>query len=175
MTKSNPIQSNEQIYISSHQDDPIRQGEILSALIQSRLNIDSIGSPEPVIDYITHPYAIVISQDCDLDWDHKARQGNAEEHKLIPNIMFCEVSTAEALRGRGYQAGINTKTWDDIQSNKNERYHFLQAVTLNQDALGEGLPELGIDFKRYFSIPTVEVYLRLNSNEIKRRCCLVSP
>ena len=117
----------------------------------------------------------MVSQDCDLDWDYNARQGEAEEHKLIPNVLFCEVSTAEALRGRGYKAGINSKTWNDIQNNKNERYHFLQAVKSDEDTIRKGLPELGIDFKRYFTIPAEEVYYRLKSKEVKRHCRLISP
>lgn len=134
----------EQIYVSSLQNTPLRQGEILTGLIQSRLNSESINSSEPVVDYLVHPYAIVVSQDCDLDWDYRARQDQTENHKLIPNILFCEVSTAEALRGRGHEAGINRKTWNDIKNNKHERYHFLQAVDFSEDVMGEGLPELAV-------------------------------
>jgi hypothetical protein len=169
------MESEEQIYVPCFQDGPLRQGEIVIGLIQARLNIDSINSPEPIVDYIIHPYAIVVSQDCDLSWDYRARQDQAEVHKLIPNILFCEVSTAEELRGRGPEAGINRKTWNDVKNNKHERYHFLQAIARDEDVMGEGLPELGIDFKRYFTIPAAEVYIRLNSNEIQRRCRLVSP
>jgi hypothetical protein len=99
------MESEEQIYVPCFQDGPLRQGEIVTGLIQARLNIDSINLPEPIVDYIIHPYAI-------------AR---------------------------------------------------------DEDVMGEGLPELGIDFKRYFTISAAEVYIRLDSNEIQRRCRLVSP
>ena len=41
-------------------------------------------------------------------------------------------------------------------------------------AIGEGMPELGIDFKRYFTIPTDEVYFRIRA-EAQRRSRLRSP
>ena len=112
-----------------------------------------------------------MTQDCDLDWDYKARQKGSEQQKLIPSVLFCEVATAEELFGRIR----NSKIWEKVQQNKDERYQFLQQVSPEDDALGEGLPELGIDFKRYFTIPTGEVYLRLQNPEIRRRCKLNVP
>jgi len=35
-------------------------------------------------------------------------------------------------------------------------------------------PELGIDFKRYFTLPTAEVYYQIQ-RQAARRCCLRSP
>ena len=160
------------IYRPSIPGEPLRQGEILSDLIQAVIDLDSIDTDEKIINHITHAYAIIASQDCDLDWDYKARQGKTEAYKKIPNILFCEVVTAEELRGR---ADINSRTWRRIGINKDERYHFFQKVEPAQDSLTSGLPELGVDFKRYFTIPTDEVYARIEKGETKRRCCLISP
>ena len=38
-----------------------------------------------------------------------------------------------------------------------------------------GIPELGVDFKRYFTIPTDEIYKRIEKGEVRRRCVLMSP
>jgi len=159
------------IYCQSIPDHPLRQGEILSNLTQVRIDLDSLGFEER-LDHTLHPYAIVVSQDCDLDWDYKARQNEAKAHKKIPNILFCEVAAATELHKR---VDIDSKIWDRIKINKDERYHFFQQVTPAQDFLGEGLPELGVDFKRYFTIPSDEVYLRMARNEAARRCYLMSP
>ena len=43
------------------------------------------------------------------------------------------------------------------------------------DSQNIGLPELGIDFKRHFTIPTDEMYKRLQIGEAKIRCMLMSP
>lgn len=104
--------------------------------------------------------------------DFKPRnEGNLESDKIIPSVLFCEVITAEQLRGR---ADMKSNIWQRIRQNKDERYQFLEKVLSKDDLLGEGLPELGIDFKRYFTIPTDEVYFRLKT-DAKRRCRLVSP
>lgn len=132
----------------------------------------SMASEEgPIVDTKTHPYALIVSQDCDLDWDFKARRGETSEDKLVPNILFCEVTTAAGLRGR---SGINSDIWKRIKDNKDERYHFLQQIKPDEDALVEGLPELGIDFKRFFAVSTEAVYYQLTGG-MKRRCRLLSP
>lgn len=160
------------VFISSSSEGALRQGEILTDLIQARLALDSIAQDEPIVDPIRHPFAIILTQDCDLDWDHKARNGATAADKLIPNILFCEITTAKSLKGR---SDMNSDLWNRVKKNKDERYQFLQKIDPKQDALGLGLPELGIDFKRYFTIPTEEAYQRLIVGEAKRRCRLVSP
>lgn len=160
------------IYQPSPLEGPLRQGEILCNVSQLSLIIDTIESSEKKFANESHTYAIVVSQDCDLDLDHQARNGTVAPDKQLPNILFCRVTTAEILRGSG---GVDSGIWKRVKINKDERYHFLQKVDPVEDALGEGLPELGIDFKRYFTIPTEEIYLRLKRAETQRRCCLLSP
>jgi hypothetical protein len=162
------------IYIKPSLDEPLRQGEILSTLTQLPLDPENIDLDSPVIKKIIHPWAIIVSQDCDLDWDFKARQSRDEsqQSKLLPNILFCMVPTAEELRGR---TGINSSLWKRIRTNKDERYHFFQKAEVEDDFLGQGLPELAVDFKRYFTIPTNEVYFQLHHGETERRTRLLSP
>jgi hypothetical protein len=168
------LEQTSRIYERSLSQASLRQGEILSDVIQLPLDPDNIDFDAPTVVKIIHPFAIIVSQDCDLDWDFTARQTQEQQqaHKLLPNILFCMVSTAEELRGR---ADMNSGTWRGIRTNKNERYHFLQKVDPPDDALDKGLPELGIDFKRYFTIPSNEVHFQLENLTAKRRCRLLSP
>lgn len=160
------------IYTSSPADGGLRQGEIVTGIVQPVVDSRTIASDEgPLVDTKAHPYALIVSQDCDLDWDFKARKGEASADKIIPNILFCEVTTAAGLRGR---SGINSDIWKRIKDNKDERYHFLQRVEPDEDILGEGLPELGVDFKRFFTVPTEDVYYQLEAT-LRRRCRLLSP
>ena len=162
----------EKIYIPSTLG-AIRQGEILTNLIQVRINLESLSTPENKIDIIEHPYAIVVTQDCDLVQDfNKQGKRDFSSNKIIPSILFCYVITAAELQG---WADPGSAIWKRIKQNKDERYQFLEKIPAEDDAVGEGLPELGIDFKRFFTIPTDEVYFRLQSNETKRRCILKSP
>lgn len=160
------------IYLPSPPKGPLRQGEILSDIKQPILRSGSPGSEEIVVDFIEHPYAIVVSQDCDLDWDYKARHKEAKENKLMPSVLFCEVTTADNLRHGG---SIDSGIWKRIRINKDERYHFLQTIPPEEDALLQGVPELGIDFKRYFTLCTDYVYGALTSSTAQRRCRLISP
>ena len=158
---------------SPTEPEAFRQCEIISGLVQSIPQFRD-GEP-PAIDLITHPFALVISQDCDLDLDYLARKRtdakNADAQSL-PNILFCMVVTAEQLKGA---AGVDSRVWARVKINKDERYHFFEKVPANCEALSEGLPELGIDFKRYFTIPTDDVYNQSRTGDLKRRCCLLSP
>lgn len=157
----------------------LRQGEILSNLKQFKLNLESLRSGKPLAEPIIHPFAIVITQDCDCEQDFKKRQvSDLVSDKIIPSILFCEVVVAEQLRNRDKDnrvKEINSTVWGQVKINKNERYHFLESVPAESDGLSEGLPELTLDFKRYFTIPTEEVYYRLEIKEAQRRCRLVSP
>lgn len=118
----------------------------------------------------------MVTQDCDLEQDFKVRfPTQLSSDKLVPNILLSNVDTAAALRGTPQSTGINSAIWKRINQNKDERYHFLQAVDKSCDGCGTGLPEMGIDFKRYFTMPTDELYRRIEVGEAQRRCVLVSP
>lgn len=165
------------IYLPS-QPGGIRQGEILTNVVQIRLALSTLEAEQKEIDRVTHPYAIVLSQDCDLDWDWRVRTYPPEpgenteqrQQKILPSILFGEMTTAAALRTL-----VTGQIWARIRLNKDERYHFLEAVSKEDDAVGEELPELGIDFKHYFTVPTDELYRRVQIGEAKRRCRFKSP
>jgi len=160
------------IYAASPADGPLRQGEILSDIIQLRLDVAGLASFPGVQDAlpiirVVHPLAVVISQDCDLDWDYKwriAQKGGKE----VPSVLLCETVEAQQL------PNVDTGIWKRIKINKEERYQFFERVPNEHDAVQQGLPEMAVDFKRCFSIPTDELYLQLKS-QAKRRCLLVSP
>ena len=171
------------IYEPSPSEGALRQGEILSNLIQIRVKLDSIGKDIYEGENIIHPFAIVVTQDCDLEQDFKAQHGDAGKHRLLPNILFCEVELADIMRygendsalpedKRARSSLIHTKDWKVIAQNDDERYHFLQEVEKQADLQNEGLPELAVEFKRYFTVPKDEVYYRVGIGEAQRRCRL---
>lgn len=116
-----------------------------------------------------------MTQDCDLDLDFKVRFGSEETtplHKLIPNVLFCELWPAENLRG-SYR--LNSTLWLRVKKNTDERYHFLPRALPEEDALGQGFEDdLVIDFKRVFAIGAEALYSRLGKTG-KRRCRLQGP
>lgn len=176
------------VYNASLPNSNLRQGEIVSNLIQVHFDLNSYVSTSEyrAIERI-HEYAIIITQDCDLEQDFRARTTDSSQHRLLPNILFCEVELATELRygssnpdyPQDKQARhsklMNSATWKAISQNKDERFHYFQKVRPDEDLQQEGLPELCLEFKRYFTVPTDEVYFRIDQGQTKRRCKLTSP
>jgi hypothetical protein len=160
----------------------LRQGELITGLVQIKIALELVDaeSQDIQIDQEEHPFAIVLSQDCDLEQDWQARQiitGPSTGLEVLrpigaplPAILFAQVHDARDLKGRVGASNL----WQRVRQNKDERYHFLETILSGDDAMEEGLPELGIDFKRYFTLPTEEVYKRLEGSA-HRRCRLRSP
>ncbi|MGO9254917.1 MAG: hypothetical protein ACLQU1_01235 [Bryobacteraceae bacterium] len=154
----------------------LRQGEILSNVVQVHLRIDSLtpGVDEAVFEERIHPFALILTQDCDLDWDFKARQSSTDENrrelKIVPNTLFCELMANETLRPRIGGSDL----WRRISQNQDERYHAFPAIPAEHERVAQGIPQLVADFKRLFTIPTDELYARLTMST-QRRAVLQGP
>lgn len=165
------------LYCGSSKSEPLRQGEILSGVVQRVRTIRSLlPAQEAEIAEIEHPFAIILSQDCDLLTDFKFREQsnwNVEDssHKILPNILFCETNIVSEFMARVPKGG---DIWKRIIQNKDERYHVLENIPQSQDLLGKGIPSLGVDFRRHFSVATDELYVQLKMGT-SRRCRIVSP
>ena len=168
-------------YEKSEDAGALRQGEILSNVVQISLQPSSIDTTSPEAKRVKHPYAIVVTPDCDLDWDFKAQQGNASRGKIIPNILLCTVMFSSDLAKRINEdrtpgKKFDTRTpWKRTIQNKEERYHFLEKIDLPLDKKGEGIRSLGIDFKEFFTMPTDFLYSSIDDGLTLRRCRLLRP
>lgn len=155
----------------------MRQGEIITGLVTYKIEREEKNKDEFTVQPILHPYVIVVSQDCDLTQDFRSRESSDKsasgEDKLIPSILFCEVVEAEILYKKPKEI-MNSKIWNNVKNNKNERYHFFEKISPERDALEKSLPELGVDFKRYFTVATEEVYKQISSTA-QKRSRLLSP
>ena len=163
------------IYESSPAGGALRQGEILSNVVEARIDVRTLqGEGEPELEEKNHPLAVVMTQDCDLSWDYRARsQPDPEErtklaNKTLPNVLLCELGYADQLRGK---RTIQSDLWRRIRANQDERYHILHPVPADCDTQGQGFPELAVDFKRVFTVRTEELYFRL-ATEAQRRSVL---
>ena len=168
-------------YRRAYSSGALRQGEIVSNVIQERVAINTIGTKKPMIIPVRYDYAVVVSQDCDLEWDWDARQKGEQQdekeekkrgNKLMSSVLFCEAQSKRTLGSeRGYNSGERRK----ISKNELERFHFLERLEAESKSLGDGIPDLTVDFKRCFSLPPDEVYFRLGSKELQRRILLNYP
>ena len=138
----------------------VLQGELLFGVIEVQVEIASIGTPDVAVREIVHPLALVVSQDCDLDLDYKARTQGGAAHRLVDNVLLCDVDDAIEMRNRG---GLSNARWRLVETFQNERYHVLQGLFGRM---------LGLDFRRVFTIPTAELYRRVEIGEATRLCFL---
>jgi len=121
------------------------------------------------------PYVVVISQDCDLEQDSGARNVNSLKHDaFLDTVLICPAFNADVFRSGEHLLGIemqmeskgkaDSTTWNFIKSNREPRYHFLRADPDTK------LPELVVDFKRYYTVPRNALYDQYDTHF----CCSVA-
>lgn len=149
----------------------LHQGTVLSGIKQYVRILEDRDSVTNLRE-IVHSFCVVLSQECDLEWDYEARnRQDNETSRLLKNVLCCSAAEETEVRAA---PGINAGIFKRIKQNKDERYHYLEECPNNLDANGTGVSVLVIDFKRYFSIPTTDIYHQLRHGA-DRRCELVSP
>lgn len=160
----------------------LRQGEILTNVIELQVRLESIGGVNSDSVYeanpIEHLFAIIVSQDCDLEQDFNYRYGSkGNVRNELPSVLLCQAEEVdEFVKSAMYRGLFNSRTFTGNFKNNNEfRYHFIQEIPTNLSAVDRRVPELGIDFKRYFSMPTAEIYHRIKFDETQRCSVLESP
>jgi hypothetical protein len=111
----------------------------------------------------------VLAQDCDLLRDYEASQAG----KISPlnGVLIYELEPS--VEAKKHLLGVS---WQPVTQNINERFHFLAAVPAACDALNLGLPDLLLDFRRYFTLPPKEIYRQCSPDGgALRRCRLQTP
>lgn len=169
-------------------DSALRQGELLSDIIEYRLTWNQGASPDDEVDVILvkHELVLVVSQDCDLRKDYlAARATSSPDDKPkgeLRSVLLVEVELAGVARQWGSEDGDNREKitgtiWGEIKKNQSARYQFLEPVSADLDLKGHGVEEMTADFTRVFSCPTEVLYGQLGSTELNaaRRSRLLQP
>ena len=92
VTKYAAVQVGERLY----------QGEIVEGLIQVRQTLETIGANGPLrLDEIVHPFAIVMTQDCDLEQDFCLRSGGHEGPSRLSQHFVLRGDRDNGLEGEG--------------------------------------------------------------------------
>lgn len=112
----------------------------------------------------TIPYLIVLTQDCDLEGDHRNHTTASEKQdKYLQSILVCPAYQADKLKEGNHLEKLgytmeyqNKNNWKAIKQNNNPRYHYLE--TFKQ------IPALAIDFKHYYSIPRDILYKEMKAD-----------
>ena len=149
----------------------LHQGEVLSGVKQY---VRVPAKDDTVVGFleIVHPYCVVLSQECDLDWDFTARADTDQSStKLLINVLCCAAVEEDDIR---QSKGLKSDIWRRVKNNKDERFQYLEECPSDVDATGIGVPPLVLDFKGYFTIPTTEIYEQLQEHAFQR-CRLTTP
>ena len=167
------------IYQASSNKASLRQCELLTGVLQFNpitKELSKDWQEEGIsVTSIIHPYSIVVTQNCDLDWDYKVRQSDEPTTKLLNSVVLCEVSLAQDVRNISNKLGMNSTTWGNIKTHKHERYYFFESIPSECELDKVGIPELTADFKRVFAVDASTLYRQIEIGVIKRRAILTSP
>jgi hypothetical protein len=159
-----------QIYRAVQAAERLYQGEIIEGVVEWS-PVYGPENPDQVREAIPRlrKLAVVLTQDCDLAQDWTARTANARLETDLPCVLLCPVGGADQAMAESGISGKDRKK--PICNNKNERYQYLAAATVADDGAGVGHEALLVDFKKLFTIRTVELYrqIRVGEGEAARR------
>lgn len=109
-----------------------------------------------VVSKINFPLIIVLTQDCDLEWDFNyRRQEKQNNDKLLISILVAPIYNMEHFRGGEHLSDLklrmeihnkNSTAYKNIMQNERQRYHY---VEFTQDI---SISPSVIDFKHFFTV-----------------------
>lgn len=122
------------------------------------------------ISQIIFPLAIVLTQDCDLEQDHRFRNQNDEnrsQDKYLLSVLLAPIYNVEHIYTGEHMSSLgmvmttiqkNRTPGTNLKNNETPRYHYLEFPADTHIA-----PSV-IDFKQYFSMSVVELTEHKKSN-----------
>lgn len=145
----------------------VYQGDIFKD-VSLYLGVSTQSSEKLFIKPFSLKYAVVLSQDCDLESDYSERLKNKERKKsgkkiihdkylhtilLCPAYLLSEFIQGKHLADLNMNDGLGTQRNLKKLKENNElkRYHFIKGDT------SLGLPDLIVDFKHFFTVPRDEI------------------
>ncbi len=157
----------------------LRQGEILGDIYEHVPRYPPIKVEEDQdIDYdsIHHEMLVVMSPDCDLEWDFKARfpdqqsqeqlssqYGLSDLPKSIPHVFLAEIYESAIIQ----ETIESVSRWDRIKGYQDQRYHYFEEAPVGETLI-YNLPNLIIDFKKALAIRTTSLYEGIRVDGINR-------
>jgi hypothetical protein len=158
----------------------LQQGELLARIWEHRANIPPTEQSEGATFGITsllHDFMVVMSPDCDLEWDFFLRFPDSKRAvsydpvpniesagKYLPHVLLCDAYPDDVLRAT---QDMNKRLWRNILSNQDQRFHHLPSGAVGS-ARVTPLPELVLDFKKPLTIPTSMVYEGVRLYRVRR-------
>jgi hypothetical protein len=134
----------------------LQQGDILRSVPYFYPRFEGLGASQ--LD-VTLPYIVILTQDCDLQWDFCKREIQKEELQdhFLHAILVCPAYNAQKFREGTHLDHWRVKMgkpdhYHNIKSNNHKRYHHLD------EDRNYTVPELILDFKHYYAIHVDVLY-----------------
>ena len=149
------------VYSTKELGRELRQAEIISDLVQFVPNGKRDEQDRVLGEFIAHPFAIVVTQDCDLlrDFDKRADGGDG----VLASVLFFAAQSAQEVH-----ADIKGRDiWKRVRQNNDERYHLLEAIAPDCDLARSGIHSLVVDFRYFFTLTPADIYNQCNTGAAK--------
>jgi hypothetical protein len=123
------------------------------------------GEERVLVQQILFPWVVVLTQECDLQWDYEARWGDKRPGtfgQVLLSVLAAPMYHADHLHGGTHLSALKvharedapfvchhipTDHWDKyVRKNRDPRYHYMDLPESLR------LPPVVIDFKHYFGI-----------------------
>lgn len=154
-------------FFTTHDKSRITQGDLLRVF---EVPITKKTEKDYVVELMTYPFLIVMSQDCDLEQCNNTT-ANGAKNAFLANILVLPAFLAQDIKdGNAFaeygisQDSKSSKDMEKIKTGKEARYFY---ISENEPLK---IPELIIDFKHYLTIPKETV----ESNYNEKYCATIN-
>lgn len=138
----------------------LRQSDILRDI--STFVVKEIQDDVPHGELLKREYSIVLTQDCDLEQDYKARfDENVTEDKVLFGVLLCGAYPENLIKAGTHRTGAQVygnKEWKPLTRGGEPRYQYLGYVPQAECVLVA-------DFKDFFVVPGDYLYSSLTDTD----------
>jgi len=139
----------------------IRQGDIFRDIEYVEDIVEESGYL--TVSTLEFPYIVVLSQDCDLESDYRARQADKEgTDAFVESILVCPAYNEDLFVAGEHlvEVGLGVmevwtlkkSPWKFVKQNRHPRYHYLPGDP------GIGTNNMVVDFKHFYTISRDTLY-----------------
>jgi hypothetical protein len=146
-------------------DRELRQGEILGNLTFYQMQPSEHDHTKVDTTEGSFSYAVILSPDCDLLQDFISRRDR--KSGTLFSVLLFSVENAEQAQAR---MSYGRQEWKHVKQNEMDRFYFLQGIEGNHAVVPSGIPDLVIDFRRYFTLSPSEIYRQCQLTDAEKRC-----
>jgi len=167
-------------YDSPPARDSLRQGEMLGPIWEHRPLVAPVQlEASATVSVFSHHHAlmVVMTPDCDLIWDFRARFATDESREAfepeaddidiaaagLPHVLLCDTYADAEVKTRFKESRL----FKLATQNRDERYHCFPETEIGEGT-SEMLESVYLDFKKPLALPTSQLYEGIKTGSVRR-------